>query len=231
MEIRPVDAKEEATRAMIDLHTHSLFSDGELIPSELVSRAAAAGYRAIAITDHGDESNIDFIIPRIVKACRKLAAAYRMPVLPGIELTHVPPGDIVALARDARTMGAAVVVVHGETIVEPVPSGTNAAALRADIDILAHPGLLTGEDAAAAAARGIFLEITTRAGHSYTNGHVLKMARTAGAPLLLNTDAHAPHDLTPRDRAAKIARGAGMSDDEIAGMWKNSEALAKRASA
>jgi len=38
---------------MIDLHTHSLFSDGELIPSELVSRAAAAGYRAIAITDHG----------------------------------------------------------------------------------------------------------------------------------------------------------------------------------
>ncbi|HOG16518.1 MAG TPA: histidinol phosphate phosphatase domain-containing protein [Syntrophales bacterium] len=216
---------------MIDLHTHSLFSDGELIPSELVSRAVAAGYRALAITDHGDESNVDFILPRLVKVCPKLAAAYRMPVLPGIELTHVPPGDIAALARQARAMGAAVVVVHGETIVEPVPPGTNAAALQADIDILAHPGLLTEEEAAAAAARRIFLEITTRGGHSYTNGHVLKLARAAGAPLLLNTDSHAPGDLMPRDRVMKIARGAGMSGDEIAGMWKNSEALVKRASA
>ncbi len=216
---------------MIDLHTHSLFSDGELIPSELVSRAVAAGYLALAITDHGDESNIDFIIPRLVKACRKLAAAYRMPVLPGIELTHVPPADVVALAREARAMGAAVVVVHGETIVEPVPPGTNAAALQSDIDILAHPGLLTEEEAATAASRRIFLEITTRGGHSYTNGHVLKMARVAGAPLLLNTDCHAPRDLTTRERAVKIARGAGMSEEEIAGMWKNSEALVKRASA
>jgi len=216
---------------MIDLHTHSLFSDGELIPSELVSRAAAAGYRAMAVTDHGDESNTDFIVPRLVKVCRKLSASCGMPVLPGIELTHVPPQDIAALAREARTMGAAIVIVHGETIVEPVPPGTNAAALRADIDILAHPGLITEADAAVAAARRIFLEITTRGGHSYTNGHVLRLARTAGAPLVLNTDAHAPHDLTPRGFAAKIARGAGMSDDEIAAMWKNSEALVKRASA
>jgi Histidinol phosphatase and related hydrolases of the PHP family len=41
---------------MIDLHTHSIFSDGELIPAELTRRAAVAGYRAMAITDHGDFS-------------------------------------------------------------------------------------------------------------------------------------------------------------------------------
>ena len=59
---------------MIDLHTHSIFSDGELIPSELVRRARIKGYRAIAITDHGDASNLDFIIPRVAGICEKLSA-------------------------------------------------------------------------------------------------------------------------------------------------------------
>ena len=35
---------------MIDLHTHSTFSDGELIPAELIRRAKVAGYRAMILT-------------------------------------------------------------------------------------------------------------------------------------------------------------------------------------
>ncbi|MEN6421936.1 MAG: PHP domain-containing protein, partial [Smithella sp.] len=57
---------------MIDLHTHSIFSDGDLVPAELVQRAWAAGYKVLAITDHVDHSNIDFIIPRIIKVCSKV---------------------------------------------------------------------------------------------------------------------------------------------------------------
>ncbi len=52
---------------MIDLHTHSLFSDGELVVSELARRAEAAGYRFIAVTDHADRSNVDLIVPRLVR--------------------------------------------------------------------------------------------------------------------------------------------------------------------
>ena len=37
---------------MIDLHTHTFFSDGVLIPSELFQRARAKGYHTIAVTDH-----------------------------------------------------------------------------------------------------------------------------------------------------------------------------------
>ena len=108
---------------MIDLHTHSIFSDGELIPSELARRAKVAGYRVLAITDHGDHSNFDFIIPRIAKVCQKLTDALRMQVIPGIELTHVPPEYIYDLAVEARQAGAKIIVVHGETIVEPVAGG------------------------------------------------------------------------------------------------------------
>ena len=52
---------------MIDLHTHTLFSDGGLVPSELVRRAEVIGYTAIALTDHADISTLDFIIPRVIE--------------------------------------------------------------------------------------------------------------------------------------------------------------------
>lgn len=213
---------------MFDLHTHSIFSDGELIPSELVRRAKVKGYRAIAITDHGDHSNADFVIPRLVKVAVKLSRAFDIMVIPGIELTHVPPVYIGELATEVRSLGARIVLVHGETIAEPVPPGTNLAAVKSAIDILAHPGLITEEEAILAAQNGIFLEITTRKEHSLTNGHVLKTARHCGAQLVLNTDSHAPEDLASRDWAEKIARGAGMTEEEISVIFKNSQYLAEK---
>jgi histidinol phosphatase-like PHP family hydrolase len=212
---------------VIDLHTHSLFSDGQLVPSEHARRARHAGYRAIAITDHGDASNLDFIIPRVAGVCASLSEAYGIQVIPGIELTHVPPALINELAVAARKLGAKLVLVHGETIVEPVEAGTNAAAVNAPIDILAHPGLITEQEVRLAAQRGICLEISARKGHSLTNGHVAMLARQNGAPLVLNTDAHGPADLISREMAEKIAVGAGLTASEIRAMFGNSEALVR----
>lgn len=214
---------------MIDLHTHSLFSDGELIPSESAQRAYAAGYKTIAITDHADCSNIDFIIPRIIKACAAITSKGNIQVLPGLELTHVDPSDIAPLAAEARKLGAKIVVVHGETLTEPVPPGTNMAAIEAGVDILAHPGLITDEEVRLAAKNGVFLEITTRRGHSLTNGHVAQTAIKYGAQLVLNNDAHAPGDYVGGKMAAKIARGAGLSEKEIASLFENSQKLVQRA--
>ncbi|MBI4633876.1 MAG: histidinol phosphate phosphatase domain-containing protein [Deltaproteobacteria bacterium] len=214
---------------MIDLHTHSIFSDGELIPSELARRAKVMGYHAMAITDHGDHSNIDFIVPRIVKVCQEISASYDIQLVPGIELTHVPPIFIAELAKEARRMGARIVVVHGETIVEPVIVGTNAAAIEASVDILAHPGLLTEEDALLAARKSVFLEISARKGHSLTNGHVVTVARQCKASLVLNTDSHSPHDLIHAGMARKIAEGAGMTAEEVETMFKNSENIVRKA--
>jgi len=213
---------------MIDFHTHSLFSDGVLIPSELVQRARTRGYEAIAITDHVDASNIDQVVPAITKVCGVLSLFWEIVVIPGVEITHVPPEIIARLAQAARSLGAKVIVVHGETVVEPVPSGTNSAALDAAIDILAHPGLISLEDARKAKERSIFLEITSRNGHSLSNGHVARLASQVGASLIMNTDAHEPGNLIDDAFAVKVLRGAGIGEEGISGVLGHSKSLLNR---
>ncbi len=213
---------------MIDLHTHTLFSDGELIPSELVQRALVKGYTAIALTDHMDMSNLDFIIPRIVKASQALSEHTPLTVIPGAELTHVPLKLINGLVEEARSLGAAIVVVHGETLAEPVLPGTNRAAIEAGADILSHPGLISMEDATLAAEKGVALEITARKGHSISNGHVAKMAMMTGAKMVLNTDSHAPGDLITHEDAVSVLRAAGIPEESINTIFTNSEIIIER---
>ncbi len=214
---------------MIDLHTHSLYSDGELLPAELWRRAQVKGYRFLAITDHVDASNFEEVFARLKVAADSLNRLGEPPqLIPGLEFTHLPPRLIAPLALQARALGVTLIVVHGETLAEPVAPGTNRAAIEADIDILAHPGLITREDAALARERGIYLEISARKGHSLANGHVAKLALDVGASLVLNTDAHSPSDLITRAHAELLARGAGLSQNACEAMFADAEALASR---
>jgi len=200
---------------MIDLHTHSLLSDGVLLPSELVRRAEVKGYQYWAITDHADVSNLDHVVPRIVSAAREVNAHWNIKVIPGVELTHVPPETIAGLVQKARGLGARLIVVHGETIAEPVPPGTNRAAIEAGINILAHPGLITLDEVRRAGEKGVFLEITSRKGHSLTNGHVARLAQKARAGLVLNSDTHSPEDIVSLDLRARIVEGAGLDKEAL----------------
>ncbi len=213
---------------MIDLHTHSLFSDGVLVPSELVRRAVMKGYEVIAITDHADASNLDFTIPRVAAVCKELNRRWKITALPGIELTHIPPETFAELTERARSLGALIVVAHGETPVEPVHPGTNRAAIEARVDILAHPGLITQEEAELAAKNGVHLEISARKGHSLTNGHVARMAFETGAKLVIDTDTHEPGDLITDEFARTVLLGAGISAEKISEVLKNSRALADK---
>jgi len=198
---------------MIDLHTHTTFSDGELIPSELVRRAEVLGYTTIGITDHADYTNIEHILSCVSKV-KYLEDLLNIRILVGAELTHVPPQKIGPLADLARKLGAEILVVHGESPVEPVRPGTNRAALEAGVDILAHPGFITLEEAELARENDVCLEITSRLGHNITNGHVVRMAKLAGAKMVVDTDSHSPRDLINSERAVEIAMGAGLSLEE-----------------
>ena len=214
---------------MINLHTHTLLSDGELLPSEVVRRAEALGYTAIALTDHVDSSNIDFVLFGLVKVCRILNRYWDIVVLPGVEVTHAPVEEIGQLVRRARSLGAQVVVGHGETTWEPVIPGTNRAAIEAGVDLLAHPGRLTHEDALLAKRKGVLLEITTRSGHSATNRHVVRVGLSVGAKLVINTDAHSFTNLVPREKARAFLKNLGLKNKDIEKIFNNArEFLRKR---
>ena len=83
---RPLPALPEATESStVDLHTHTLRSDGVLEPAELVRAAAAAGIRTLAITDHDT-----------LGGYRELAAAGAVPasteLIPGVEINALARG-------------------------------------------------------------------------------------------------------------------------------------------
>jgi len=191
-----------------DFHTHTSLSDGTLSPIELIRRAQITGYRAIALTDHSGLGSLERIIKEIAEDCNIANAHWDIVAIPGIELTHLPPSAIAE--------GAKIVVVHGETITEPVEKGTNLAAVQSPyVDILAHPGLLTLEEAKLAAENGVFLEISARKGHCLANGYIAQLARKTGAKLLVNSDAHNSTDLLTPQLASAIAQGANLTQDEL----------------
>jgi len=193
----------------VEFHTHTLFSDGELLPTELARRARVMDTKLITFTDHVDATNLEFVLGNLLKIREDEIKG--IEILIGVELTHIPPSHICTMAKRAKELGAEVVVVHGETLVEPVENGTNKAAVECEyVDILAHPGLITQKEVKLAEKNDIFLEISARKGHCLSNGHVAKLALEVGAKLLVNTDAHSPEDLISQEFAYKVAKASGL---------------------
>ncbi len=214
-------------RMIHDFHTHTSLSDGSLSPMEAVRRGVAAGYASIALTDHAGIGDMPRILPELVQTCQMARDNWKIMAIPGIELTHVPAEAIAQCAQKAKELGAWIVVVHGETIVEPVEPGTDRAAISSPhVDLLAHPGLISQDEVELAARNGVYLEISARQGHSLTNGHVAKLALKAGAKLVLDSDAHEVSDLLSEAFARKVAAGAAMDENAVAQMLvENPKAL------
>ena len=240
-----------------DFHTHTVFSDGGMIPAGLMQRAMVRGCLGLAITDHVDSSNLEWVFENLLKFVEELgqewqagivpggdgttaplntldsdtlAKNWHLPLIPGVELTSVPPRKIEALAQKARSLGAKWIVVHGQTIMEPVAPGTNRAAIEARVDLLSHPGLITPKDAARAAELGVHLEISTHKGHGMANGWVAQRARESGARLLLNTDCHVSADILDAKQRRAIAFGAGLTAEEVDRIWQNGRRIIARIS-
>ena len=199
----------------IEFHSHTIFSDGELLPAGLAYEAAARGHSAIAITDHADASNLEEALFAVTKLVKEQGESLPLKVIPGVEISYLDPKLIEKYARRARELGAKIVVVHGESPVEPVPKGTNRAALQLKglVDILAHPGRITEEETILAKVNHIYLELSARKGHRRANRHIVKMAEQFGAKLIVNTDAHSEKDLITQKQAYLLAKEAGLKKE------------------
>ena len=98
---------------MYNLHTHTLLSDGSLIPSEVAVRYLDKGYKVIAITDHADYCNIKLLTEAVVRFSNRWPKTSGITILPGIELTHIPPEQFKPLAKYARTHGIILPILSG----------------------------------------------------------------------------------------------------------------------
>lgn len=86
---------------MIDLHTHTTASDGRCTPEELVARAAAAGVRVLAVTDHDTVAGCT--------AAADACARSKIKFIPGIEVTAVVDGaDVHVLGYFVQTHSPAL---------------------------------------------------------------------------------------------------------------------------
>ena len=194
-----------------DFHTHTFHSDGELSPVELIHRASEKGYATIGITDHLAVGSLRRVIQEVSEDCALARKYWNIMAIPGVELTHLPFEAISEVAQQAKESGALLVIVHGETTAEPVPKGTNLAAVQSQyVDILAHPGKITDEEAALAAQNNIFVELSGRRGHSRTNTYVASVCQKMGAKLLVNSDAHDEDDLLTPELTREILKKAGV---------------------
>lgn len=213
---------------MIDLHVHTTLSSGEQTPAAAMRFAKAAGYRAIAFTDHADATNMQHILESMLPMIRTYSLYSGVDLYAGIELTHVPPQLIPDTITEARSMGAQLVCVHGQTIADIVDEGTNLAAIEGGADYLAHPGLITEQEALLAAEKKVYLEVTARPEHALTNGHLVKVAELTGAPLILNNGGYRGYDFINKDRRRAIALGAGMSKDQYQQTENNSRMIVSK---
>lgn len=212
---------------MYNLHTHSLLSDGCLLPSEIAARYADKGYKLIAITDHVDQSNIEFVTKSIRYFIEKWPKNAAIKILPGVELTHLPLNQFISLSKYARKNGMKIIIAHGQTPVEPVYDGTNLAALEADIDILAHPGYITDEAVKKAKEKNVFLEVTTRKGHNLTNSIVIAQALKFDAKMIINHDSHRPEDIISPSETKQLALEAGLNNQSIEKIYNDLETFLK----
>jgi histidinol phosphatase-like PHP family hydrolase len=125
-------------------------------------------------------------------------------------------------------MGAKIVAVHGESPVEPVCPETNLFALRSDVDILAHPGMIKEDELELAREKGVYLELSARKGHCLTNGRLVALARRCRAKLVINTDAHTGRELFSVGLLRKTGLGAGLTEQELKEALQNSVELVEK---
>lgn len=128
------DSKDgERTWQRVEMHCHTVASDGDMQPKELVQNAIKRGYKAICLTDHNTTANVN-----AVKSCGE---KYGLVVAGGIEWTtfwghltviggnsdvdwkNITPANINANIIRARQLGDVVTVAHPKRIGSPLCMG------------------------------------------------------------------------------------------------------------
>jgi DNA polymerase (family 10) len=217
-----------------DLHTHTTFSDGHASLEEMLAAAAARGYAYYAVTDHAAEllpmhrtTKEGFLEQRarIDKLRRRFP---KMEILHGVELNIYPDGGVDYPEEFLAGFDITVASIHSHFNLDKdaMTKRLLAAMENPNVNIIGHPtARLIGRRqpvefdmeavAAAAAKTGTALELNAFPDRLDLRDDNLRVARSAGATVSIDTDSHAVGHLGHMRYGAGTAQRGWITKAEV----------------
>ncbi len=225
----------EAGQLRGNLHTHSLWSDGEDTLEQLAEEAMARGYEYLAITDHSRSMVIanGLTIERLLEQGREIAHLNqrwegRFRLLWGSECDIASDGSLDYPEEILAQLEFVVIAVHSQF--QMSPQAMTERLLKAlehpHVDVLAHPtGRLLGKRAGysadwdavfrKAAERGVAVEMNASHRRLDLSDSMARRAQELGCTLSLGTDAHSLGEFDNMKYGLLQARRAGIRAERL----------------
>jgi len=239
-ESAPTGGAEVRARLRGDLHSHSDWSDG-LTPIEaMVDAARGLGHEYLALTDHSPRLTLaNGLSPERLRAQMEIVRSHRgggFTLLTGIEVDILDDGALDQEDEMLRDLDVVVASAHSKLRMERGPMTKRLVAAASDprVDVLGHvtgrlvegargtrpPSEFDAEAVfAACAASGVAVEINSRPERQDPPDELLALAIEAGCFFSIDSDAHAPGQLSLLDYGAARAEAAGVPVDRIVTTW------------
>lgn len=230
-----------------DLHAHTDWSDGTTSIELMAGTARRLGREYLAITDHSPRLRVaNGLSPeRLREQLREVAAhdSDELRLLTGIEVDILDDG---ALDQNPELLGRLDVVVasvHSKLKMDPALMTRRmiAAVSNPHVDVLGHitgrlvegsrgtrPGATFDAEAvlAACAEHGVAVELNSRPERQDPPDELIRVALDAGCLFSIDSDAHAPGQLSLLDHGAARAVAAGIPAERIVTTWPVDRVLA-----
>jgi histidinol phosphatase-like PHP family hydrolase len=221
-----------------DLQMHSEWSDGVPTVDAIAEACIARGYRFAAVTDHSHGLRIAGGMSMAEAAEQREAIARvnarhgtRFRLLQGVEANIDATGGLDLSEAEAATFDLVLAAPHSKLRIAGDQTPRMMAALvHPKVRILAHPrgrisgtraGVVADWDAvfAAAASRGIAIELDGDPARQDLDYTLARRALAAGCLFALDSDAHTIDQLAYAETAIAHARLAGIPPDRIVNCW------------
>lgn len=223
-----------------DLHSHSDWSDGLTPIESMVEAARRLGHEYLALTDHSPRLTVaNGLSPERLRAQIDVVHGFSdgaFTLLTGIEVDILDDGGLDQEDALLNELDVVVASVHSKLRMESTAMTRRLAAAAANprVDVLGHVTgrLVEGSrgtrppsefDAravfAACAASGVAVEINSRPERQDPPDDLLALAVAEGCLFSIDSDAHAPGQLSLLDHGAARAEAAGVPSERIVTTW------------
>ncbi len=223
-----------------DLHAHSEWSDGLTSIDLMVDAARALGHEYLALTDHSPRLRVaNGLSPERLRSQLQLVPGFAtdgFTLLSGIEVDILEDGQLDQEPELLDVLDVVVASAHSKLRMERAPMTRRLLAAASDphIDVLGH---ITGRlvqgsrgtrppstfDARAVfeacAANGVAVEINSRPERQDPPDEMIAVALEVGCLFSIDSDAHAPGQLSLLDYGAARAEAAGVPRERILTTW------------